>query len=71
MRLVIGRDLIEDDEGEEESTRSAARRRQSLECSISTCCSQAIGGAYMICRIGESREGLRVACLKELIRRWK
>ena len=69
VRLVIGRDLIEDNEGEEESTRSAARRRQNLECSISKCCNQAIGGSYMICRIGESREGVRVACLTELIRR--
>ena len=56
-KLVIERDLIESDEGEEESTRSAARRRQSLKCSISRCGSHIVVGAYMIYRIGKVQRG--------------
>ena len=54
--LVIERDLI-GNEGEEESTRSATWRMQSLECSVSRCGTQIVGEAYMICRIGEVERG--------------
>ena len=55
-RFVIERDLIED-EGEEESTRSAARRRQSLKYTVSRFGSPIVGGAYIVCRIGEIERG--------------
>ena len=68
--LVIERDLIENDEGEEESTRSAAWRMQSLECSISRCGSHIVGEAYMICRIGKVERGKGWLATK-IDRRWK
>ena len=54
---MIERDLIENDEGVEESTRSAAWRMQSLKYSISRCGSHIVGGAYIVCRIGEVKRG--------------
>ena len=54
---MIERDLIENDEEEEESTRSAAWRMQSLKCSISRCGCHTVGGAYMICRVGKVERG--------------